>query len=143
MQVVNNEQKFKVYWMYNDQFFPAIAKGWGLKPAECEAFLKIPLRKQVELWNKMFPSDKLPPEVLDYTPDTTWCFIADQDGKVICEASVHRYHKDTEDRDKARKYSLAKALNILFPFDKEARKQFWLSYLKRHDSVPKPKVTAS
>lgn len=130
MNVVYSGRKFKVYWMYNDSYLPALLRKIGASNEDVEKMSKISLKKQIEYWEEKFPGSL---NTKDYpAPDTTWCFIL-EDGKPFVEASVVRYYKDPEDRDKARKYSLAKALRQVFPNreEKEVRVKFWESYLNR------------
>lgn len=66
-------------------------------------------------------------------PITTHCIFTDEDKRIIESASVKRFHKDTFDKDKARRYSLAKVLDILYPGidNKETRAKFWSAYITR------------
>jgi len=133
MDVINSNRKFKVYWMYNNSMLPDfLHHALSICTAEeMQQMERMPLKKQVEFWNEKCPDSKIP-EQGDIDRDRTWCFIV-EDGKVIAEAFVMRFHKDTDDRDKARKYSLAKALKTLYPelTDKAARTLFWEKYLGR------------
>jgi hypothetical protein len=130
MEVVNNNQKLRVYWMYNDSLFPLLLEKAGYPEKDVEEMQRIPLKKQIELWNSKFPANPVPPDGKDACPDTTWCFLIDANSKTIASASVVRYYKDPEDRNKARKYALAKLLKGL-SFGKEERKAFWDAYLNR------------
>lgn len=133
MEVVNNNRKFKVYWMYNDSFLPFLLSQTGVDENIVRDVAKMPLKKQIKYWNTNHKEYE--PLVGIDSPDTTWCFLAEE-GKVIAEASVVKYYKDVDDRDKARKYAMTKLLRKHFPDDKQLRKQFWEAYMNR---VAKPK----
>jgi hypothetical protein len=128
MEVVNNNRKLKVYWMYNDSVFGLMLERLQAEQEKIDTINRLPLKKQVEMWNLMFPESQA--EATGTTCDTTWCFVT-EDGKTIGEASVIRYYKDPNDRDKARKYALQKVLKKLVPDSKEERSKFWEAYLQR------------
>jgi hypothetical protein len=128
MEVFKNDRKLKVYWMYNDSLFGLLLKKGGWENSVIEEVGSMPLKKQLEWWNKNVQDT--PVEPIGESPDTTWCFLC-EDGKVIAQASVVKFHLDKEDRDKARKYSLAKLLKSL-DLTKKERKEFWEAYLNRH-----------
>lgn len=70
----------------------------------------------------------------DRSMETTTCH-ARIDGVSVAfdtHATVARYYKDPDNRNKARKYSLAKLLRILFPHAHETRRLFWRAY---HDQL--------
>jgi len=136
MQVVNNEQKYRIYWMYNDSVFAELLKRSGFPHDKIEAMQAVPLKKQIEMWNEWMPLDQARNNGV--SPDTTWCFITDGE-KVIARSRVTRYHTDRDDRDRARKYSLAKAL-VTLGLSKAERTKFWVAYLQR--TVIEPKVMA-
>lgn len=58
----------------------------------------------------------------------TTCVIKGPDGNTINEAIVHKMHKDVNNKDAARRFSLTKALSV---FPKPVRKQIWESYNNR------------
>lgn len=69
-------------------------------------------------------------------PTQTECIICDEDGVVIMAAEVIKHVDDPYSKDKARKFSLKKALSNLFPEyeDKAVRRLFWETYLHRGPS---------
>jgi len=113
--------------MYNDSIFPSMLRKIGFPNEKIENMESVPLKKQIELWNEYNPLDQA--RNTGASPDTTTCFIAEGE-TIIATARVVRFHTDHEDRDKARKYSLAKALKTL-PMSKEERTIFWSAYLTR------------
>ena len=139
MEIINNNRKFKVYWMYNSTAIPWVLSQIGCPEQELEKVDLLPLKKQVEYMNEYVAKqegktvdqleNKLTADMVDV--DTTHCFLM-EDGKVIDNVYVRRYHKDPENRDKARKYALTKLLKKYFPEDKESRKQFWDTYMSRY-----------
>jgi len=56
---------------------------------------------------------------------------------ILCLFWVTRYYKDKNDRNKARKYALDKALRYLFPGkeNKELRNRFWKAYFEKLGDV--------
>ena len=69
--------------------------------------------------------------------ETTLVAIENLETKeVLGQFWVVRYYKDQNNRDKARKFSLDKALGILFPGkeNKELRTRFWKAYFEKIQS---------
>lgn len=134
MEVKILERKFKVYWMYNSRTIPYMAKDVGVGKEVVETLASLPMKRQIKEFKKLCPTVITP---VDIRPDTTWCFIVEGE-KIISISSVSRHYKDTDDRDKARKYSLAKALTVFT--EREERKAFWVAYLNRGVRTPAPMV---
>lgn len=72
-------------------------------------------------------------------PTHTECVIRNQNGDEIAEAQVSKHANDPYDKNAARKYSLKKALDQLFPAQdnlshKAPRRDFWNTYLHRGPS---------
>ena len=134
MNVVIKDRKFKVYWMYNSLAIPYLAKtAMGAGKEVIMELSRLPLKKQIVRFHELYPETQLPSDV---TSDTTWCFIVEGD-KLITMSCVTRYHKDREDRDLARKFSLTKALVSVPELNiREVRKQFWVTYLNRSIKAP-------
>lgn len=64
-------------------------------------------------------------------PTKTTCIIRDSQKNVVAEATVTRYHKDSCDKDKARRFAITKALKNNSSFGKADRQRIWSSYLTR------------
>ena len=140
MEVINNDQKFKVYWMYNTTAIPWLMAELGHPEKELEMVDLLPGKKQVDYFNEKHPHFDRKLTLDDVEMDRTYCFLM-EDGKVIDSVSVCRYYKDPEDRDKARKYAMTKLLRKQFPntdsveqakVSKATRKLFWDAYQGRH-----------
>ena len=61
---------------------------------------------------------------------TTQCVVYDENGLVLCDATIHLHPSDRDDRRVARKISLTQALSLVD--DKQLRSavwdQFWREY---------------
>jgi hypothetical protein len=71
---------------------------------------------------------------------TTTRIVSKDDNAVICEAVIGRHYKDIDNRPKARRICLTRALEICdkygkvinHHFTKDARKIIWQEYFKNH-----------
>lgn len=135
MEVVNNNQKFRVCWMYNHSFIPGILQELGVQDSEKAE--RMSAKKQLAFLEEKASGITEALGLDEIPPDTTHCLIY-SDKTVVASASVVKYYKDTEDRDKARKYSLTKALKVLLPEDKAGRTAFWNAYITRTMVEPTP-----
>lgn len=74
-------------------------------------------------------------------PAATECIILNNAKEPLIVASVRRFYKDAYCKNKARVFSLSKALGTLYPGkeNKELRKKFWDVYNSRtQKKVPEP-----
>ena len=67
-------------------------------------------------------------------PLITHCIIQNDQKEKILDVTVKKFNRDAFDVEKARKFSLDKAISFLFPGkqNKEIRKGFWDSYRTRN-----------
>lgn len=137
MKVSVNNQTYSVYWSYVNTVLEQAMIAKQLVKADL-------VREDGKPMNKAEVADLLG---LDSYPEPkfTYCIIKnDEDGTIAASQCVTLHHKDKHDKEKARKFSLAKALDTLFPSaentdvsddeiiaNKEARGAFWTAYLSR------------
>lgn len=69
-----------------------------------------------------------------HKPTNTSCIVTNEERKVVAGVTVKRYYLDPCDKDKARRFSLAKLVTQFYPGkeNKETRKRFWEAYLNRN-----------
>lgn len=68
-----------------------------------------------------------------HNPEVTTCIVKDENKVEIFRATIKRHVNDVNNKDKARRYSLAKLLKEQFPADKATRRKFWTAYLNRSE----------
>lgn len=143
MQVTYNKRKFKIYWMYNSSVLAQLLKEY--KNADYDDVMELPFKSQLEMIKGLVlrKEDSDRGLRIPESPDTTHCFLVDVEAKTtVAVVSVRKHHKDPENRDKARRYSLTKLLQKVSSDDKEVRTQFWNSYHSMINPVIKRKLTA-
>lgn len=125
MIVVHNGQKVFVGWRYENPELDQLLSENGITQERARKMNEVEILAAVG--RKTLPK-----------PLVTHCIFTDEDKKVIESASVTRFYKDPYDKDKARRYSLEKVLNILYPGteQKEVRAKFWQAYVMRGSSQP-------
>lgn len=125
MIVVHNGQKVFVGWRYDNPELDKLLSEHGITQERARKMNEVEILSAVG--GKTLPK-----------PLTTHCIFTDEDKKEITSASVTRFYKDPYDKDKARRYSLGKVLNILYPGDiqKETRAKFWEAYIRRGSTQP-------
>lgn len=125
MKVVNNDQTYRVFWMYNHTDLAKYIGAYVPNTTMVQG-MEMPLKKQLEKVG-------VKPVEWKFGSNQTFCFLADSEGNIIGKSAVKRHYQDPEDRDKARKYSLAKLLKEQFPGveGKKVRTEFWKAYLDR------------
>lgn len=128
MQVVNNDQVFHVSWMYLNPELVRLIEQANVTEEEVKA-----AKKEKGGLGRLLGLRSIP------QPNTTVCVIKDNEGRILVDVHVSRYHKDIHDTEKARRYSLTKALRILFPGNenKSLRREFWSTYVGRPRKVVK------
>lgn len=104
MKVVTNDKIVFVGWKYPNPELEHKMVLHGLHPK----LLKEMTQPQICLALGIKPKD-LP------LPPTTECIIVDTGKEVLVKVSVKRFYKDPYNKEKARKYSLSKALHKLYP----------------------------
>ena len=71
-------------------------------------------------------------------PHITTCILSSADKQIVAQATVRRHKADPYDKDKARRYSLAKVLRETYPGleNLEVRRAFWEAYINRGIKLP-------
>lgn len=125
MIVVHNGQKVFVGWRYDNPELDKLLSEHGITQERARKMNEVEILSAVG--GKTLPK-----------PSITHCIFTDEDKKEITSASVTRFYKDPYDKDKARRYSLGKVLNILYPGDiqKGTRAKFWEAYIRRGSAQP-------
>jgi len=125
MIVVHNGQKVFVGWRYDNPELDRLLSENGITQELARNMNEVQILAAVG--GKTLPK-----------PLTTHCIFTDEDKQVIDSASVTRFYKDPYDKDKARRYSLGKVLNALYPGleGKEVRAKFWEAYIRRGSTQP-------
>jgi hypothetical protein len=124
MKVLINDVTYVVTWRYIIPEVDAKAAEQGFKPEDFKGKGK---KKIAE----MLGMGSLP------SPSFTHCIIDRLDEKGErhheVESVIRRYHSDVHNPEKARKFSLAKALRLLAGGEKniEVRRKFWNAYITR------------
>ena len=121
--VINGTQTFYVGWKYENPKLEEMLQNKGITVQQMRE-MKVP-----EIANALgLRVSDLP------KPLITRCLIHNDDKVKILDVIVKKYHKEKFDVDKARKYSLGKALSTLFSGTghKQTRKGFWDAYNSRN-----------
>lgn len=120
MKVNLNGNLLLVSWRYQNLLLEAMLEDAGI-PLQNAKEMNVP-----ELCTALGIKD-LP------KPDITHCIVYNTDRAIVCSSTVVKHRKDTFDKEKARKYSLAKLLKENFS-DKQTRKLFWDAYITRNET---------
>jgi hypothetical protein len=78
---------------------------------------------------------KYSPSAVDAT--TVDCVLRNKEGEILDTAVIKRHKNDVHDKEKARRYSLAKLLNVIAPGPegKKMRTDFWNAYIGRNHKL--------
>jgi len=135
MQVVHNEQKFKIRWQYKNTTLEKWLDVAGIDESAVKKMTKPDLAFELRKVMRLVRAKCLP------TPDITICVISNEQNEEIAREMVRLVPGEKHDVEKARCYSLTKVLFSLFPpsFDNDERRKenklirtlFWKTYRER------------